>query len=158
MSFTETVDQVKKWCLGVNSRAEAEEGIRRDTALQEGLKTWSKRLGKLALVLLGVVVLFRSGPMLIPAAIAGAAYGAVKLASHLVDRDIKNKREAEQQMAADEQAPQAAPKPSRQPAPKAAAKATGAFNATASEPANDSAPAQPVRATTAILKRFGFGR
>lgn len=159
MNFAEGFDQVKKWCLGVHTVGEAEEGIRRDTALQQGLKSWTKRLGKTALILAGLTIVTRAGFMLIPTAIAAGAYGAVRLASYLVDRDIRNKQVAEQQIAAEGAQNAPAPKPARQPSPKLTAKATGAFNTSVTaEPANDTAPASaPAVKPFAFLKRFGIG-
>ena len=158
MGFTETFDQVKKWCLGVDTIEAAEQGIRRDGMIQKGLATWASRLGKAALGLAALVVVFRSGFMIIPAVAVGAAYGAVKLASYLVTRDIDNKLKAAHEMAAEEAANVAPPKPSRQPAPKATAKVTGSFNAkVAPAAANDETPAeQPAKA--GFLKRFGIGK
>lgn len=157
MGFSETFDQVKKWCLGVDTMEAAEQGIRRDGMIQKGLKTWSSRLGKTALALAGLVILFRSGFMLIPAAAVGVAYGAVKLASYLITRDIDNKLKAAHDMAAEEAAAAPAAKPSRQPQPKATAKVTGTFNAKVSaEPANDAAPPAE-KPKTGFLKRFGLG-
>ena len=158
MGFSETFDQVKKWCLGVDTMEAAEQGIRRDGMIQQGLTTWSKRLRNTSLALLGLVVLFRSGFLLIPAAAAGIAYGAVKLASYLVTRDINNKLKAAHEMAAEEAAAAPAPKPAKQPAPKATAKVTGSFNAkvTAAAPANDAAPPAE-KPKTGFLKRFGIG-
>lgn len=158
MGFSETFDQVKKWCLGVDTLEAAEQGIRRDGMIQQSLKTWSKRLGKVALAMAGLTIVLRAGFMILPTVAAVGAYGLVKLASYLVTRDINNKLAAAHKMVEDENAEHPAPKPSVQPQPRPAAKAAGAFNAkvSAAAPANDAAPAAE-KPKTGFLKRFGLG-
>jgi hypothetical protein len=154
MAFSDTFDQVKKWCLGVNSVDEAQQGIRRDVMLQQGLKTWSHRVGWCLGIAGGLCVLGAAGIFIVPTMVTAGLFGGIKLAQYLVKRDIEHKREAEEQIQAQEQLTQAAAKAARQPAPKLNAKAMGAFNAKASEPANDTSLAS---SASRFLKRFKMG-
>jgi hypothetical protein len=158
MAFAETFEKVKDWCLGTRNMQEAQDGIRRDTKLQVGLKTWSKRLGKAALVMAGLTVLTRAGFMLFPTLAVCAAYGGVKLAGYLIERDIRIKREAaEEFVGAENGGPQQAPAPSIQPSPKPAAKATGSFNADAAKKAAPPVANANAQKPPGLLKRFGIG-
>ena len=159
MAFAENLDKFKQWCLGTRSIEEAESGIRRDATAQEMLKVWSKRLGKATIILGVLALLTHAGFMLVPPLVAGIGYLGVKAAGYFLDRDIRNKREAEERMKA-ESAVQQASAPSKQPAPKPSVKAAGSFNVvTGKKPVvmATPAPANDTPKPQGFLKRFGIG-
>jgi hypothetical protein len=157
MKYSDTFDQVKKWCLGIKTLDEAEAGIRRDGLLKQGLHTWSKRLAAVSITLGVFCLLGAAGVLLLPTAIVAGAWGLTKLGSYLLDRDISNKLAAAHEMAAQETAPEQAPSTaSKHPQPQATAKAKGAFKVATQPPANDAAKA-PAAKPASLLKRFGLG-
>ncbi|MDE1153186.1 MAG: hypothetical protein PW788_11680 [Micavibrio sp.] len=160
MDFQDKLTAAKKWLLGTRSVDEAEEGIKQSQLWKASLATWSSRLGKVAIGV-GVVAFFSRGLVFMGvAAGVGIAYGAVKLASYLLDKNIEMKKRAELEMLQEAQGK--GPQPSAKPAAGLKfgmkAKATGAFNADAARPANDDATAT-VAATQpkkTFLSRFGL--
>jgi hypothetical protein len=156
MNTSETLEQVKKWCLGIKTLDEAEAGIRRDGMLKQGLHTWSKRLGGLTIGLGVFCLLGAAGILLAPTLIAGGLYLATKGATYLLDRDIDNKVAAAHDLAAKEHEGTSAPAASK-PQPKLGAKVTSTFTkaATTQPAANDTA--KPASKASSLLKRFGLG-
>ena len=155
MDIQEQLNNAKKWLLGIRSRDEAEEGIKKSQLWQQSLATWSKRLGKTAIAIGVVGLLSRSLGILTVAGSVGLAYGTVKLASYLLDKNIEMKRAAEAEMTTDA----GGPKPSNTLKPQGPglalkAKVSGGFNATAEKPANDDAAAETNPAKK-LLSRFG---
>ncbi len=156
MDLKEQLVSAKKWLLGIRNRDEAEEGIKKSQLWQQSLATWSKRLGKTAIAVGTVGLLSRSLGILTVAAVVGGAYGAVKLASYILDKNIELKRAAEAEMTADTNGPK--PSNSLKPAGPGLnmkAKVSGGFNATAEKPANDDAAADTNPAKK-LLSRFGI--
>ena len=77
MDIQEQLNNAKKWLLGIRSRDEAEEGIKKSQLWQQSLATWSKRLGKTAIAIGVVGLLSRSLGILTVAGSVGLAYGTV---------------------------------------------------------------------------------
>jgi len=160
MDFQDKLTAAKKWLLGTRSVDEAEEGIKKSQLWKASLATWSNRLGKIAIGV-GVVAFLSRGLVLIGVAAGlGVAYGAVKLASYLLDKNIEMKKQAELEML--QEAQSKGPKPGAKPAVGMKvglnAKATGAFNADAARPSNDDAatPAAAEAPKKTFLSRFGL--
>ncbi|MEZ0224041.1 MAG: hypothetical protein ACAH83_05770 [Alphaproteobacteria bacterium] len=157
MAFSDTLEKAKDWFLGTRSREEAENGIKRDVTVRDVLKVWSKRMGKAAIVLGVLALLTHAGFMIAPAVAAGVGYLGVKVASYLIERDMRTKREAAEEFAAAETpAPQASGL-SKQPGPKYTAKATGSFNADAARKAAAPAANANAQKPPGLLKRLGIG-
>lgn len=141
MPFKENFDKAKKFVLGIRNLEEAHEGIQRHAVAKQVLGTWTKRALKAAAAVTAVGLLLRSGPILLYGALpAWGIYGALKLADHLVEKSIRLKVEAAQELAADTDKQRGA-SPALEPSPKLAKKMSGGFNADAARADGDTAPA-----------------
>jgi hypothetical protein len=157
MNLSQSFEKARKWMIGVDSVEDAANDIERIGRWRQALDVWGKRTLKLAIGVTAVGLMIRSGPLLLYATLpAWGLYGAVRLAEHLLDRSIRMKYEAAEQLKQKgEDAVSPRQLPAHEPSPKPAKKVTGGFNARASgepAPANENpAPRQ------SFWSRIGLG-
>jgi hypothetical protein len=134
MSLAENFNEAKKWALGIRTPKEAHEGIERGAVAQQVLGTWVKRALKTAAAVTAVGLLLRSGPILLYGALpAWGIYGALKIADRLLEKSIRLKLEAAQEMTTEGDR-QRGMTPAHEPSPKLSKKMSEGFNADASRP------------------------
>ncbi|MEZ0261718.1 MAG: hypothetical protein ACAH80_11960 [Alphaproteobacteria bacterium] len=142
-----------KWLLGVRNVKETEDGLRRDRMIQQGLKTWSYRLGGMAIGACILALVAKAAILVAIAATVVGAWGCVKGAQYLVKKDMEHKAAAREALLAQEQAaqePEPAPAPKVQPVAKT-------FTAAAT---NEAAPRPAVltQPGAGFLKKMGIGK
>lgn len=142
-----------KWLLGVRNVKETEDGLRRDRMIQQGLKTWSYRIGGFAIGACILALVAKAAILVATAACLVGAWGCVKGAQYLVKKDIEHKLEAREELLAQQQAA-----PAEEPAPAPAVKPIArGFTAAASNEAA-ARPAVLTQPDAGFLKKMGIGK
>lgn len=141
-----------KWLLGVRNVEETEQGLRRNAMWQQGLKTWSYRIGGIAIGACCLAFIAKAAVLVATAGCLVGAWGCVKGAQYLVKKDIEHKRAAREELLAQQQA---APAEEPAPAPTVKPLARG-FTAAASNEAV-AKPAVLTQPDAGFLKKMRIG-
>lgn len=106
-----TMGDGMKWLLGVRNVEETEQGLRRDKMIQQGLKTWSYRLGGIAIGACILALVAKAAILVATAACLVGAWGCVKGAQYIVRKDMEHKAAAREELLAHQQAAPEEPVP-----------------------------------------------